>query len=61
MLASLIVGLIVLHLLTHVPVLGGLISFLGITFGLGLIVQSVRRWRRTAEPVWAPAPAAQAA
>jgi hypothetical protein len=47
-LGALVVGLILLHLLTHVPVLGGLIGFLGLTFGLGLIVQSFRRWRRTA-------------
>jgi cytoskeletal protein CcmA (bactofilin family) len=50
-LGALVVGLILLHLLTHVPVLGGLIGFLGLTFGLGLIVQSFRRWRRTAPSV----------
>jgi hypothetical protein len=57
-LAALVVGLIVLHLVTHVPVLGGLVAFLGLTFGLGLIMQSLRRWRRLPEPVRAAAPVA---
>src|SRR5207244_7946174 len=47
---ALLVGLILLHLVTHVPVLGGLVAFLGLSFGLGLIVQSFRRWRRPSEP-----------
>jgi cytoskeletal protein CcmA (bactofilin family) len=49
-LGALAVGLIVVHLVSHIPVLGGLAAFLGLTFGLGLIVQSVRRWRHTATP-----------
>jgi len=49
-LGALAVGLIVLHLVTHLPILGGLVSFLGLAFGLGLIVQSLRRWRRPSEP-----------
>jgi cytoskeletal protein CcmA (bactofilin family) len=57
-LGALVVGLIVLHLLTHVPVLGGLLAFLGLTFGLGLIVQSFRRWQRPSEPLRAPVPVA---
>ncbi len=57
-LGLLAIGLIVLHLLTHVPVLGGLVAFLGITFGLGLIVQSFRRWRRPPEPSFAAVPVA---
>jgi cytoskeletal protein CcmA (bactofilin family) len=55
-LAALVVGLIVLHLVTHVPVLGGLVAFLGLTFGLGLIVQSLRRWRRPTGPARAAVP-----
>jgi cytoskeletal protein CcmA (bactofilin family) len=47
-LGALVVGLIVLHLVTHLPIVGGLVSFVGIAFGLGLIVQSARRWRQGA-------------
>jgi hypothetical protein len=54
-LGSLVVGLIVLHLVTHLPIVGGLLAFLGLAFGLGLIVQSFRRWRRLPEPVRAAA------
>jgi len=57
-LGQLVVGLIALHLVTHIPVLGGLVAFLGLTFGLGLIVHSFRRWRRPPEPVGAPVPVA---
>ncbi len=39
-LGALVVGLIVLHLVTHLPIVGGLVAFLGLAFGLGLIVQS---------------------
>ena len=49
-LGALAVGLIVLHLVTHLPILGGLVAFLGLAFGLGLIVQSLRRWQRSSEP-----------
>jgi cytoskeletal protein CcmA (bactofilin family) len=49
-LGALVIGLIVLHLVTHLPILGGLVAFVGLAFGLGLIVQSFRRWRRTPEP-----------
>jgi cytoskeletal protein CcmA (bactofilin family) len=55
-LGALALGLILLHLVTHMPVLGGLVGFLGLTFGLGLIVQSVRRWRRPESNI-APRPA----
>jgi cytoskeletal protein CcmA (bactofilin family) len=44
-LATLALGLIVLHLATHLPFLGGLVAFLGLAFGLGLVIQSVRRWQ----------------
>lgn len=47
-LGALVVGLIVLHLVTHLPIVGGLVSFVGVAFGLGLIVQSARRWRQSA-------------
>jgi hypothetical protein len=56
-LGTLAVGLIVLHLLTHVPYVGGLIVFCALVFGLGMVAQTLRRWRqpteypRTAEPV----------
>ena len=50
-LGALVVGLIVLHLVTHLPILGSLVAFIGLAFGLGLIVQSLRRWRSPAEPV----------
>ncbi len=57
-LGTLVVGLIALHLVTHLPIVGGLVTFLGLAFGLGLIVQSLRRWRRPTEPVFAAAPVA---
>jgi cytoskeletal protein CcmA (bactofilin family) len=60
-LAALVLGLIVLHLVTHLPFLGGLVGFVGLTFGLGLLAQSARRWRRPSEPARAPVPAALAA
>ena len=43
----LVVGLVTLHLVTHLPVLGGLLAFLGLVFGLGLLAQIVRSWRRS--------------
>ena len=49
-LAALVVGLIVVHLVTHLPIVGGLAAFLGLAFGLGLIVQSLRRWRQAMQP-----------
>ncbi|HLZ28380.1 MAG TPA: hypothetical protein VKV73_13755 [Chloroflexota bacterium] len=60
-LGALVVGLIVLHLVTHLPILGGLMACLGLAFGLGLIVQSVRRWRGPTAPVRAAVPAAMPA
>ena len=52
---ALVVGLILIHLVTHLPILGGLVAFLGLAFGLGLIVQSLRQWRRQADPGYAGA------
>jgi len=57
-LGALVVGLIVLHLVTHLPVVGGLVAGLGLAFGLGLIVQSFRGWRRPLEPRRAVVPVA---
>jgi hypothetical protein len=48
----------VLHLVTHLPILGGLAAFLGLAFGLGLIVQSFRRWSRPSASVPAAVPVA---
>ena len=39
----LLLGLVVLHLVTHLPWLGGLLAFLGLSLGLGLILQVARR------------------
>jgi cytoskeletal protein CcmA (bactofilin family) len=57
-LGALLVGLIVLHLATHLPILGGLVAFVGLAFGLGMIVQSFRRSRPTSESVRAAVPVA---
>ena len=58
-LGALVAGLIALHLVTHVPFVGGLVAFLGLAFGLGLIVQSYRGiGRRPFEPRPAAVPAA---
>jgi cytoskeletal protein CcmA (bactofilin family) len=60
-LGTLALGLIVLHLLTHLPFLGALVSLCGIIFGLGLVVQAVRQWRRPSEQPRSAAPLAVAA
>ena len=57
LIGALLVGLVVLHLVSHVPFFGGLVSFLGLAFGLGLLVQVVRRWRRASPPLGEPAAA----
>ena len=57
-LGALVVGLIVLHLVTHLPIVGGLVAFLGLAFGLGLIAQSFRRFRRPSAPSRAAVPVA---
>jgi cytoskeletal protein CcmA (bactofilin family) len=46
---ALLLGLIVLHLLTHVPYVGGVIGLLSLMLGLGLLVQLV--WRARARPL----------
>jgi hypothetical protein len=48
-LGGLALGLIVLHLVTHLPFVGGLVAFCAIVFGLGMLVQALRRWRRPTE------------
>jgi hypothetical protein len=48
-LGALALGLIVLHLATHLPFVGGLVAFCAIVFGLGMLVQTLARWRRTTE------------
>ena len=57
-LGAMVVGLIVLHLVTHLPIVGGLVAFLGLAFGLGLIVQSFRRFRHPSVPSRAAIPVA---
>ena len=46
-LVALIVGLIALHLVTHLPWVGGLIAFLGLSIGLGVLLLAIRRGMRT--------------
>jgi hypothetical protein len=48
-LGALALGLIALHLVTHLPFVGGLVAFCAIVFGLGMLVQALRRWRRPTE------------
>lgn len=59
-LGALAVGLIVLHLVTHVPFVGPLLVLCTVIFGLGLQAQAIRRWRRPVEqsPSAAPLPMA---
>jgi hypothetical protein len=45
-LGTLAVGLVVLHLVTHVPFVGPLVVFCSIVFGLGMLVQALWNWRR---------------
>ena len=53
-------GLIVLHLATHLPFVGGLVALCGLIFGLGLLAQALRRGRRPTEQPHAAAPVAVA-
>jgi cytoskeletal protein CcmA (bactofilin family) len=59
-LAALVVGLILLHLVTHIPFLGQLVGFCAVVFGLGMLMQSIRGWRRVPEPTRLQAPEAVA-
>jgi hypothetical protein len=60
-LATLALGLIVLHLLSHVPFVGPLVGLCGIIFGLGVLAQVLRRGPRPTEQPHVTAPLAVAA
>jgi hypothetical protein len=60
-LGALALGLIVLHLVTHLPFVGGLVAVCGLIFGLGLVVQALRRWRRSTQQPRAAEPLSVAA
>ena len=53
----LLIGLIALHLLTHVPVIGPPITFLGLSLGLGLLVYLAARRPRSMDRAILPAAA----
>lgn len=55
-LANLAIGLIVLHLVTHVPFIGPLVVVCSVMFGLGMLTQAVRRWQRNSQRPNAAAP-----
>jgi len=59
-LGNLAVGLIALHLVAHVPFIGPLAVVCTIIFGLGMLAQAVRRWKRTSEQPQPAAPMAVA-
>jgi len=48
-LGILAVGLIALHLVTHIPVVGALVIFCSLAFGLGMLAQTLRRWRQSTQ------------
>jgi hypothetical protein len=58
---TLAVGLIAVHLVTHVPFIGPLLGFCVIVFGLGIMAQAIRRSRQQSEQSRAAAPVALAA
>jgi cytoskeletal protein CcmA (bactofilin family) len=60
-LGALALGLIVLHLVTHLPLVGWLAACLGLVLGLGMVVQSLRRWRRPMQLGAQPVPQRSAA
>ncbi|MBV9898559.1 MAG: polymer-forming cytoskeletal protein [Chloroflexi bacterium] len=60
-LGCLAIGLITLHLVTHVAFIGPLVVFCSIVFGLGMLTQAARRWRRPSEPARTATPVAVAA
>jgi cytoskeletal protein CcmA (bactofilin family) len=53
----LLIGLLVLHVLTHVPVVGGILTFLGLVFGLGVLGYTAWAARRTPREISSSAPA----
>jgi cytoskeletal protein CcmA (bactofilin family) len=60
-LGILAVGLIGLHLVTHVPLLGPLVTFCALVFGLGMLAETARHWRQPTEFRRTAAPVAVAA
>ena len=60
-LGNLAVGLIVLHLLSHVPFVGGLVVLCTVMFGLGLIAQALRSWGKPVDQARSTVPAMAAA
>ena len=60
-LGTLALGLIVLHLVSHLPFIGPLVILCTIIYGLGLLAQSLRRWRRPTEQTPDAVPMALAA
>jgi hypothetical protein len=48
-LGILAIGLIALHLVTHIPYLGPLVIFCALVFGLGMLAQTIRRWRQATQ------------
>lgn len=53
----LLIGLLVLHVLTHVPVVGGFVTFLGLVFGLGVLGYTAWAARGTPHGTSSSAPA----
>jgi hypothetical protein len=47
MLGALVVGLLVLHVLAHIPLIGGLVTLIGLSFGLGMVILTLRYWRES--------------
>lgn len=53
-----LLGLLVLHVGTHIPIVGGLIAFIGASFGLGALLNALYRTWRRAEMTGDPPPLA---
>jgi hypothetical protein len=60
-LGTLAVGLIVVHLVTHLPFIGPLLGLCAIAYGLGMLAQALRHPRQDSEPTGSPQPFATAA
>jgi hypothetical protein len=60
-LGYLAIGLIALHLVTHVPFVGPLVGLCSVILGLGMLAQAVRRWQRVSEQCRPVPPVAVAA
>lgn len=58
---SFLLGLIVLYVASRLPVLGGVVTFTGLSLGLGaLVIALYRAWQGTWPPAPSPVPAAPA-